>query len=44
LVEGKVVSPSMQSYNIPSRAIEGSTWCMGVKFLNGAAIGGDAEK
>lgn len=44
LVDGKVVSPSMQTYNIPSKAVEGNAWCMGIKLTNGAAIGGDAEK
>lgn len=29
LVEGKVVSPSMQTYNIPSKVVERSSWSMG---------------
>jgi hypothetical protein len=44
LVEGKVVSPSMQTYSIPSKAVEGNKWCMGLKLANGAAIGADADK
>lgn len=44
LVEGKVVSPSMQTYNIPSKAVEGSKWAMGIKLIPGAPIGGDAVK
>ena len=44
LVVGKVVSPSMQTYNIPSKAVEGNQWCMGIKLMNGAAIGGDEVK
>jgi hypothetical protein len=32
LTDGKVCSPSMQTYNIPSRAIEGRQQHMGVKL------------
>lgn len=34
----------MQSYNIPSRAVEGSKWCMGLKLNKGAAISGENTK
>lgn len=44
MTDGKVVSPSMQSYNIPSKAVEGSKWAMGLKLTNGAAIGGDEKQ
>jgi len=29
----------MQAYNIPSKAIEGSTWYMGEKLANKSSIG-----
>ena len=32
----------MQSYNIPSKAVEGSTWCMGEKLANKSSIGNSA--
>ena len=32
LTDGKNCAPSMQSYNIPSRAVEGSKWFMGQKL------------
>lgn len=32
LTDGKVCSPSMQSYNIPSKAIEGREFHMGLKL------------
>ena len=34
----------MQSYNIPSKAIEGKTWFMGLKLGNQGAINGDKSK
>jgi hypothetical protein len=34
LSEGRNCAPSMQSYNIPSRAVEGSKWAMGLKLEN----------
>ena len=32
LTVGKNEAPSMQTYNIPSKAVEGSTWAMGMKL------------
>ena len=42
LTVGKSVAPSMQSYNIPSKAVEGSTWLMGEKLANKSSIGNSA--
>lgn len=44
LVDGKVVSPSMQTYNIPSKVVEKSSWSMGLKLQNTCAIGADSDK
>ena len=44
LVEGKVVSPSMQTYNLPSKVVEGSKWSMGLKLSKSCAIGADMDK
>lgn len=38
LTNGKVVSPSMQTYNIPSRAVEGSKWVMGAKLQGSMSV------
>jgi len=43
LTNGKVVSPSMQTYNIPSKAVEGSKWVMGAKLDNNSAIASPAK-
>eukprot|EP00356_Strombidium_inclinatum_P017106 CAMPEP_0170483580 /NCGR_PEP_ID=MMETSP0208-20121228/3259_1 /TAXON_ID=197538 /ORGANISM="Strombidium inclinatum, Strain S3" /LENGTH=163 /DNA_ID=CAMNT_0010756693 /DNA_START=857 /DNA_END=1345 /DNA_ORIENTATION=- len=37
LTVGKSVAPSMQSYNIPSKAVEGNKWIMGVKLESSLA-------
>jgi hypothetical protein len=34
----------MQSYNIPSKAIEGKTWYMGLKLEKTGAINGNKAK
>jgi hypothetical protein len=34
----------MQTYNIPSKAVEGSRWVMGLKLENQGAIGADSKK
>ena len=39
MVVGKNVSPSCQTYNIPSRAVEGAKWIMGVKLDRQGALG-----
>ena len=44
LQDGKCEAPSMQRYNIPSRAVEGSTWSMGAKLDNTSAIGNSKTK
>mmetsp|Transcript_5502 Transcript_5502/g.9339 ORF Transcript_5502/g.9339 Transcript_5502/m.9339 type:complete len:344 (-) Transcript_5502:28-1059(-) len=44
LTVGKNCAPSMQSYNIPSRAVEGSKWIMGLKLDNQSAIQTSAKK
>lgn len=38
LTDGKVVSPSPQTYNIPSKAIEGRSQGFGLKLENGSTI------
>jgi len=43
LTNGKVVSPSMQTYNIPSKAVEGSKWVMGAKLDTNSAIASPAK-
>lgn len=44
LVEGKVVSPGMQTYNLPSKVVEGNQWSMGLKLSQSCAIGADMAK
>ena len=39
LTAGKNCAPSMQTYNIPSKAVEGSAWHMGLKLEKGGAMG-----
>ena len=38
MTNGKSVAPSMQTYNIPSRAVEGSKWSLGLKLENKGAL------
>ena len=38
LTVGKSVAPSMQSYTIPSRAVEGNKWSLGLKLDNRGAL------
>lgn len=44
LTDGKVCSPSMQSYNIPSKAIEGRQQHMGVKLSYGGTMSTKASE
>ena len=39
LTTGKNCAPSMQAYNIPSKAVENSSWSMGLKLENRNSIG-----
>ena len=38
LTVGKSDAPSMQTYSIPSKAVEGSKWVMGLKLDNRGAL------
>jgi hypothetical protein len=38
LQPGKTVSPGMQTYNIGSKAVEGSRWSMGLKLDDTSAL------
>lgn len=40
LTTGKTVSPGMQTYSIPSRAVEGSKWEFGLKLESQGALSG----
>lgn len=44
LKDGENCSPSMQTYNIPQRAVEGSQWIMGLKLDNQGVIGQNAKQ
>ena len=44
LTDGKVCSPSMQSYNIPSKAIEGRQQHMGAKLSYGGTMSTKASE
>ena len=44
LAKSKMISPSMQTYNIPSKAVEGRQQCMGLKLNSGGAIDNGKQK
>lgn len=44
LTDGKNCAPSMQSYNIPSKVVEGSKWSMGLKLEKRGAISAEGKK
>lgn len=39
LTSGKNCAPSMQTYNLPSKVVEHSSWSMGLKLENRSSIG-----
>ena len=39
LTVGKSEAPGMQTYNLPSRAVENSSWSMALKLENRSSIG-----
>jgi len=40
LTSGVSSAPGMQTYNIPSKMVEGSKWFMGMKLEGGGALSG----
>ena len=44
LTVGKNCAPSMQSYNIPSKMVEGSKWSLGLKLDNQGALSASGKK